>query len=336
MAITALENFSCFPADHLIANSTATMVPFGSYSGQLSALTGSTYVRDLEGGKRWVTHDRTTGSIRWYALDMAAVIKPGASRVIVGWRCRRQVVQASTNFAVFAIGSLQPSYNWPTGKTEAYFEVVLDRSDWSVQLWADGRLVNTSSITVVAERNSILAATSYFTFALSTPANFAITDVYVVEDTGDDSPNSRIGPQDITSVPLEIVVGSEVGEWDTEAIQDVLTREHHGVDTGTRVTGQGLGGSIQLKQVAGWQPPNDTAVNGVGVFIGATHKSGSPGDLGVKLTRGDHQDSVRGILNDTVPTYPNVRMINNSRSADEQKSNTAFDGFAIDLTLESR
>lgn len=340
MAIKALENFSGLKPGVVLTNNGS---PFGSYQGAWSlSSNGSTISGYVDGpqveerdGKSWLT-SYNTGSRR-YGIRLLDVFSAGSNRLVIGWRTARRNPIALGGTELFYVDpNFVLNYAWAAGQEQAYFEFVVDRSDWSAQLWANGRQVWSGTVSAGSSRNILSGATvGYLYFVMGSQSFFLHTDFYFIEDTGDDSPNSRIGPQDITEIPMEIVPDSAVGTWDTVALPDVLTRKYLDDDTGTRVRGEGLDASIKLRPVGDYALPNDMAVNGIGVFIGASYRSGSPGDLNAVVNRGTHSDAQLGILSET-STSPAVKFVNSSRSADESRAATALDGLELTLALSSR
>lgn len=340
MAIKALENFSGLKPGVVLSSNGS---PFGSYQGAWSVSSnGSTLSGFADGpqveqrnGKSWLT-SYNSGSRR-YGIRVQDVFSAGTNRIVVGWRTARRSAGATSSVElIYVDGNFYLTYAWATGQDQAYFEFVVDRSDWSAQLWANGRQVWSGTISATSSRNILSGSTAGFLyFVMGTGSYFLHTDFYFIEDTGDDSPNSRIGPQDITEIPMEVVPDSAVGTWDAAALPDVLSRKYLDTDTGTRVSGEGLGANIKLRPANGYSLPNDMAVNGIGVFVGASYRSGSPGDLNAIVNRGTHSDSQLGILSET-STSPAVKLVNSSRSADESKASTALDGLELTLALSSR
>lgn len=339
MSIVMLENFSgSAPGVDYRASGF-----FGAYPGAWrlasngATMGGKTDILTVEesNGKFWLA--AFNSGARYAGPAMAGVIPTGAGRFILGARFRMRNLIGGTLSLLFShvVNISLANYVVAAGVEEFYAEFVIDRSDWSLELWVDGRMISRGTIANTTARTALTNSSETLLFPMGTTLYPMVTDVYLIVDTGDDTPNSRIGPQDITRVPLEPVPEAPTGEWDTIALNDVLARKDYSTDSGTRVSGLGIDAEVKLQVAAGYTLPNDTRVNATALVVKSNYKPGAPSDLEATIVRGSSQDTATPDQPYSA-VLPQIKLVNSSRTAEQRAASTALDGLEVSLKVKSR
>lgn len=348
MAITQLENFSGVAPGLSLVN-VATPGALGLPGAYPYVISGGGWAAYLEpfglqvektGGKYWLgggTGYAPSSSLNLYILQLSALVAAATKTFVIAYRQKRkQATDTALNVPIFKTpaNGTYPTFNIPANTTEWYIELVFNRVDNTIAIYKDGRLQSTTTITDVNDKAAFQANTWAIGIPVATTSGLYITDIYIVEDTGDDTPNGRLGPQDLIDIPLQ--VSANTG-WDVTNLVDVLGRKDFGTDNGKYITGSNDGSVLKLKPVDGYVLPSQSNVSGVMFQQRAFYKPGSPSDINVKVMRGTHSDTVGTVLNSSlVSGDKGIRLVNNSHTSDETVPASALNGLEVSLTVVGR
>jgi hypothetical protein len=349
MAITQLENFSGVQTG-IELSSIATAAGAGSLGlpGALPAITaGSSWspyqdsfalAVEKVGNKYWLgggTGNGASNLFFQFAMNIAHLTPQAANSFVIGIRYKRKAsALAALAIPLFRGAVVYPSYTVPALITEWYVEMVFNRTDRTVSVYVDGRFMVTVTITNGTDVNALLANTWQIGFPVSGTERLYITDIYATADMGDDTPSGRLGPQDISDVPMQVVSSQN---WDVTNIANVLGWKDHAADAGKYVVGNGANAVLKLKPVDGYVLPIQSNVNGIMLRSRASYTQGIPANLGGKVVRGTHEDTRDLVLNPTVSLgNPALAVANNSHTNDESLPATALTGLEVSLTVLAR
>ena len=347
MAVTQLENFSGVATGislAAVATPGALGLP-GAYPSLVSGGGWGPYVEpfalqvEKAGGKYWLgggTGYVATSPYNLYTLNLASLVAPATKVFTLGFRQKRKN-SINTDQPIPIFRSPQGVY-WnvtiPANTTEWYLELVFNRNDNTITCYKDGRLQFTNVIVDTTDKQNFQANTWLIGLPVASVSCLYITDIYVVEDTGDDTPNGRLGPQDLIDVPLQ--VSANTG-WDVTNLADVLARKDFGTDNGKYLTGANDQSVLKLKPVDGFVLPSQSNVSAVLLQHRTLYKPGSPSDINTKVMRGTHSDAVTTVLNSSlIPGDKGTRLVNNSHTSDETVPASALNGLEVSLTVVGR
>jgi len=350
MAISQLENFSGVQTGiELSALATAAGAGSLGLAGALPAVQpGSNWnayqdpfalAVEKVGNKYWLGGGTGNGAVSlffMFAMNIAAMTPQAANTFVIGVRYKRKAgITGAVNIPIFrAAAGVYPSYTIPANTSEWYLELVFNRTERTVAVYVEGRFQTTVTITNGTDVAALTANNWALGFPISGTERLFITDIYGNADMGDDSPAGRLGPQDISDVPLK-VVSSE--SWDVTNLTNALGWKDHAADVGKYVVGTGDGSVLKLKPVDGYTLPIQSTVNGVLLQVRAAHIQGNPADVRGKIVRGTHEDTKDQVLNGVVSlSNPALRLVNNSRGNDESIPATALSGLEASLTVIAR
>lgn len=346
MTIAHLENFSGMLLDSALQN----------YSSQQSlSLPGTTidnynywnsypvsgYPAGLRvtksGDKFWFGGYTTLGvaTPHGMSLALASLVKPTTNNFTIGYRMRRQLPGNLTSGSSFYVPGLSQGIALSASVFDNYIELVFNRTGRTIDTYIDGKFVVTANLAngAAVAAAALGANTLAVGIPLGTNAGMFITDLYVNEDLGDGSPGGRLGPQDITDLPLQVV---EAKDFTTADLADVMARKDLSASSKALV-GSGDGASLKLKLKDGYVLPLKGRVSGLYLQSRGNYTAGAPGDIAFKVTRGTHSDQQTPVLEpDLSWSAPGARLGNSSRSDDEILSATALNGLEVALTVVAR
>jgi hypothetical protein len=351
MAITQLENFAGVQTGiELSAIATAAGAGALGLPGAIPLVNAG--ANWGSGGQPWGLGVEKVGNKYWlggytgygivnvfnqYVMNIGSLVPASANVFTIGLRLKRKLGTPTNplNFPVFK--TLRGAYwmqNIPANVTEWYLELVFNRTDRTISAYIDGRFQWINSVTDTTDKAEFGANTWALGFPISGVEGIWMTDIYVTADIGDDTPSGRLGPQDITDIPMQVVSSTD---WDMTNLANVQAWRDFATDTGKYILGNGVNPVLKLKPVDGYVLPNVANVNGVMVQSRCAYAQGSPSDVVAKITRGTHNDSVTLSPNSAVTlTGPAVRLINGSRNSAESVPATALNGLEVSLTVVAR